>query len=353
MSFIIYGASGYTGMLTAERAAKLGLQPTLAGRSLEKIKPLADRLGFPYRIFSLDNSEEIEKSIESFQVVLHCAGPFKFTAKPMMHACLKTKTHYLDITGEIEIFEYAQYLSEKAEKAGVMVMPGVGFDVVPTDCLALHLKKQLPDAEFLELGFMGIGTAGWSVGTASTAIVNIDKGSAHRKNGKIEVVPTGHKTRWIPYNDKKLFFVSIPWGDVSTAYYSTNIPNIVTYTGMKLSQYNFIKRQKYFNWLLAMPFVKRMALNRLKKGPAGPTDEERNSSITFVWGEVKNAAGDSRRATLVTPNGYTLTAEASLIIVQKVLSGEYAAGAQTPAGVYGENLVMEVGSVNRKNDAEF
>ena len=353
MSFIIYGASGYTGTLTAERAANLGLKPTLAGRSLEKIKPLAERLGLPYLVFSLDNPEEIDQSLEGFQVVLHCAGPFKFTAKPMMQACLRTNTHYLDIAGEIEIFEYAQYLNEKAEKAGVMLMPGVGFDVIPTDCLALFLKKQLPDAEFLELGFMGIGPAGWSVGTASTAVVNIDKGSAHRKNGKIEVVPTGHKTRWIPFKDKKLFFVSIPWGDVSTAYYSTNIPNIVTYTGMKPSQYNLVKRQKYFNWLLSMPFVKRMALNRLKRGPAGPTAQQRETSTTFVWGEVKNAAGKSHRATLITPNGYSLTAEASLIIVQKVLSGEYAVGAHTPAGVYGEDLVMEVESVSRKNEVEF
>lgn len=353
MSFIIYGASGYTGKLIVARAHELGLKPMLAGRSESKIKPLAEQYGFPFKIFNLDDESTLDEAIKDFDLVLHCAGPFKFTARPMMHACLRTKTHYLDITGEIEIFEYGRYLDEKAKKAGLMLMPGVGFDVVPTDCLSMYLKKQLPDATHLELGFAGQGSAGWSVGTASTAVVNLGKGSAQRKAGKIVIVPVGHKTRWIPYEDKRLFFVSIPWGDVSTAYHTTGIPNIITFTGMKPAQYKWTKRMKYFNWLLAMPWVKKMALSRLKKGPEGPTAEERHSSITFIWGEVTNAAGNSRGATLITPNGYELTMEASLIIAQKVLKGQFKTGFQTPAGAFGEDLVMEVKGVSREDKSSF
>jgi short subunit dehydrogenase-like uncharacterized protein len=353
VTFLIYGASGYTGQLITERAHQLGLKPVLAGRNADKIKPLAEQYGFAYEVFNLENESVIDQMIQGFEVVLHCAGPFKFTAKPMMQACLRTATHYLDITGEIDIFEYGKYLGPKAEEAGIMLMPGVGFDVVPTDCLGLYLKKQLSDATQLSLGFAGLGPAGWSVGTASTAIVNLGKGSAHRKSGKIEAVPVGHKTRWISYKDKKLFFVSIPWGDVSTAFHTTGIPDIITYTGMKPAQYKWIKRQKYFNWLLAMPWVRKLALSRIKKGPAGPTAEERKATDTFVWGEVVNGKGQTKRASLITPNGYTLTAEASLIIVQNVMRGNFKTGFQTPASAYGEDLVLEVGGVNRKEESDF
>lgn len=205
MAFIIYGASGYTGQLITQKAHQLGLNPVLAGRSVDKIKPLAEQFGFAYKIFNLDDEPTLDGVLKDFQVVLHCAGPFKFTAKPMMQACLRTGTHYLDITGEIDIFEYGSYLGPKAANAGIMLMSGVGFDVVPTDCLGLYLKKQLPDATDLSLGFAGLGPAGWSAGTASTAVVNLGKGSAHRKGGKIEVVSVGHKTRWINYKEKSYF----------------------------------------------------------------------------------------------------------------------------------------------------
>lgn len=350
MQFMIYGASGYTGKLIAEEAAALGFKPILAGRNEAKIKPLADHLGFDFKIFDLEDEKTLDAALSEITVVLHCAGPFKFTARPMMQACLRTQTHYLDITGEIEIFEYAHYLDTAAKKAGIMLMPGVGFDVVPTDCLGQYLKKQLPDATFLELGFAGTGKAGWSKGTASTAVVNLGKGSAERRNGKIEIVPLGHKTLWKAFRGKKMFFMSIPWGDVSTAFHSTGIPDIITYSGINPNQYKWIRLQKYFNWLLGMPFVKKMALSRLQKGPAGPTDEERSTSGTFVWGAAKNESGEMKKASLVTPNGYTLTVLSSLLITQKVLKGNLKPGFQTPSMAYGGDLVLEVEGVIREDE---
>lgn len=350
MPLMIYGASGYTGKLIAEKAAALGLKPVLAGRNETKIKSLADHLGLDFKIFDLEDEKTLDAALSEITVVLHCAGPFKFTARPMMQACLRTQTHYLDITGEIEIFEYAHYLDTAAKKAGIMLMPGVGFDVVPTDCLGQYLKKQLPDATFLELGFAGTGKAGWSKGTASTAVVNLGKGSAERRNGKIEIVPLGHKTLWKAFRGKKMFFMSIPWGDVSTAFHSTGIPDIITYSGINPNQYKWIRLQKYFNWLLGMPFVKKMALSRLQKGPAGPTDEERSTSGTFVWGAAKNESGEMKKASLITPNGYTLTVLSSLLITQKVLKGNLKPGFQTPSLAYGEDLVLEVEGVIREDE---
>src|SRR6266516_7689334 len=97
---MIYGANGYTGELIAREAVRRGHRPILAGRSAEKIEPLARELGCAWRAFPLDEPQLREASL-----VLHCAGPFINTAMPMVRACLASGAHYLDITGEIEVFE--------------------------------------------------------------------------------------------------------------------------------------------------------------------------------------------------------------------------------------------------------
>ena len=135
--FLLYGANGYTGRLIAGLAASYGLVPVLAGRNKKSIVALAKELDLDYRIFSLKDTRSLENSLLEVPLVLHAAGPFQFTSRLMIEACLKTNTHYLDITGEISVFEQAKRFDEKAKAAGLMIMSGVGFDVVPTDCMAI------------------------------------------------------------------------------------------------------------------------------------------------------------------------------------------------------------------------
>ena len=151
--WLIYGATGYTGRLIVAEAKRLGLEPIIAGRSEDALQELADEHDFEARCFDLLFRQEIAEQLSDIDVVLHCAGPFSATARPMIAACLHSNTHYLDITGEIEVFEHAQLLDESAKRAGITLCPGVGFDVVPTDCMALTLKNKLPDADTLWLGF--------------------------------------------------------------------------------------------------------------------------------------------------------------------------------------------------------
>lgn len=346
MQFLLYGATGYTGQLIAEYAASFGLKPILAGRSEAKVKALAESLGLEYRVFDLADTAALDAALKETPVVLHAAGPFMFTAKPMLEACLRTGTHYLDITGEIAVFEMAARMDKKAREAGIMLLPGAGFDVVPTDCLALHLKNRMPDATHLQLAFAGLG-GGVSQGTAATMAENLGEGGAMRKDGKIVKVPMGHKSMIVPFRDKSLFVMSIPWGDVSTAYHSTGIPNIETYMGFSPSAYRWVKLQRYFNWLLRTSFVRNIVKKRIKERPAGPTPEQRARSKSFVWGRVSNAEGKVLEAQLVTPEGYTLTALTSLLIAKKVLNGNAPVGFQTPAKAYGEDLILEVEGAER------
>src|SRR5215468_2000691 len=140
-AWMIYGANGFTGRLVAVEARRQGLQPILAGRRSGPIESLVDDLGLLARVFDLDDARAAAAALADIAVVSHCAGPFSATSAQMIGACLTSRTHYLDITGELPVFLAAQRQHADARAAGIVICPGVGFDVMPTDCLAAVLKE--------------------------------------------------------------------------------------------------------------------------------------------------------------------------------------------------------------------
>lgn len=349
MSFLIYGANGFTGTLIVELAAKEGLKPTIAGRTEHKIRPLAEKHGFEYLVFGLDNKTETVKQLEKFPLVLNCAGPFSRTARPMVEACIEAKTHYLDITGEIEVFEQVKSYHSQALESGIALLSGVGFDVVPTDCMAQYLHTQLPDATHLELAFMSLGGS-ISHGTMTTMLENLGNTGAVRENGKITPKPTGHKGKVIDFGKVQQFAMTIPWGDVSTAYHTTGIPNIETYIGVPKSAFYLMKGQSLFNPILRTNFVKKQLQNYVDKKITGPTAHQSQKGKSLVWGKVTNAQGKTVEARLETSEGYKLTAEASLLIVEKVLDLQKIRGYHTPAGLFGYELILEIEGTKFSNN---
>ena len=342
MSFLIYGASGYTGKLIVERAVKKGLRPTLAGRTESKIKPIADEFGLDYLLFSLDDVSVIANHLQKFSLVLNCAGPFSRTAKQMIKGCLESGTHYLDITGEIEVFEMAKSYHQKAIDKNIIILSGVGFDVVPTDCMAKYLHTKMPDATHLELAWFGLGGS-ISHGTMSTMVEGLGRSGAIRENGKIVPKPTGHLGKTIDFGVRKQFAMTIPWGDISTAYHTTGIPNIVVFTGVPKSSYNMMKLQFLFNPIVKTAFVKRRIQNYVDKNIVGPTAAQNEKGKSLVYGKVTNGEGDIVEARLETAEGYLLTAEMSLIITQKVLADKtLKPGYHTPAALFGCDLILEM-----------
>jgi short subunit dehydrogenase-like uncharacterized protein len=338
---ILYGANGYTGKLIARMAGEYNIKPVLAGRREEAVRPLAEQMGLEWAVADLNDPASLDALLAKAKLVLHAAGPFKYTARPMIEACIRNGKHYTDITGEILVYEMAKKYHEQALAKNIMLMPGVGFDVVPTDCMALHLKNKMADALNLKLAFASLGS-GLSHGTATTMAEGMGQKSAERIDGKIRPVPLGQKGMTVDFGAKKLFVMSIPWGDISTAYTTTGIPNIVTYTAQSPRLFKMLKYQWAYNWLLRTSFMRNRQLKKIRSKPAGPSDEQRAKSVSLVWGEVTNAKGDSIQGRLKTPEGYTLTAITSLIITRKILDGQFKAGYQTPAGCYGEGLILEV-----------
>lgn len=342
-NFLIYGANGYTGELIAREAARRGLKPILSGRSQNKVEPLAKELNLICRTFSLEDKKSLEYTLKEVDFVIHCAGPFSLTSEKMVEACLRLGKHYTDITGEIAVFEAMARRGAAAKNAGIMIMPGVGFDVVPSDCLARHLKNLLPSATHLTLAFYGLG--GLSHGTQATMTMNAGNGGAIRRNGEIVRVPSAYKTREIDFGEFKKDAVTIPWGDVSTAFYSTAIPNIEVYTVIPPPQLKLLKLSRYIGWLLKTEPVQNYLQSKIPEG--GPDEAERAKGVTYLWGEASDANGKQVEARLICPEGYATTVLTALKIAEKIAAGNFQAGFQTPAKCYGADLITEIEGAKR------
>jgi short subunit dehydrogenase-like uncharacterized protein len=336
MTWMVYGANGYTGQLVARLAVERGERPVLAGRS-PKIAALAAELGLAHRIFDLESAVD---GLTGITAVAHCAGPFSTTSRPMVDACLASRTHYLDVTGEIDVFEAVFARSREAIEAGVVLLPGAGFDVVPSDCLAGMLAKALPNSTHLKLAFTAGG--GISGGTLRTTVEGMATGGRARIGGELVNVPMAHSTTTAHFPSGPRTVISLPWGDLATAYRSTGIPNITTHIAVPLPGGLVSRGQQFFGPIMRTALAQRIG-KRLVSLVSGPGERRRTNSRSEFWGEARDATGRRATATLITPNTYSLTADAVVRIAMKI--AEVTPGAHTPATAFGPNFIRELDGV--------
>lgn len=359
MTLLIYGAYGFTGELVAREALDRGLDPLLAGRDGDALRELGRELRCSVREFSLDFPETVTESVRDVDAVLNCAGPFASTATQLADACLETRTDYLDVTGEIEVFEALAEWDTPAADAGITLLPGVGFDVVPTDCVAARLAEALPEATHLELAFATGGGGGVSRGTARTAIRGLGEGSAVREDGEIRRVSLGSRSRRVTFGSgdgegaggrsggagepREYGTVAVPWGDVSTAFHTTGIPNVTVYAAIPPRARRLIRIARPLSPVLRTRPI-RWALDRLVRSRIeGPSPAERADAEVLVWGEARNAAtGETVTARLRTGDAYEFTAASAVTAAERVLAGGAPSGFTTPAGAFGWRFVETV-----------
>ena len=346
-SFLLYGASGFVGREVARVASREGLRPILAGRDLNAISSLAQDLDLEFRIFELNEANEVEKGIGDLPLVLNCAGPFIHTADPFAEACLKTGAHYLDITGEIPVFEALHARDEEARNAGIMLLPGVGFDVVPTDCLALHLKQRLPEATHLTLAFHVDGPAGLPPGTQKTGIELIPYGERERVEGELRKKQGKPNFLEIDFGNGPVRAMSIAWGDVFTAFHTTGIPNVEDYVVFPKAVQKQIALMRKISPLFSSARIRSLMKRAVKDGPSA---EERAQTVTHVWGRAWDESGNAVAARLHGPEAaFTWTIDLALASVRKVLEGTSSPGYNTPAMAFGADFVMEGKGVSRED----
>jgi short subunit dehydrogenase-like uncharacterized protein len=341
---VIYGSYGYTGDIIVEDSLTKNFTILLSGRDEQKLKIQSQKTGYPYKAVDLNKHQALVDLLTGSQVLINAAGPFKHTATQMIEACIEAKTHYMDINGDISVFELIKTYDYKAKFAGIMLLPGTGFDVVPTDCLALKLKQKMPKAIHLKIAFANIN-GGISHGTATTVASRLGEKAVYRKNGKLTPIALGKKGIWVDFGEKKLFVMSIPWGDISTAFVSTGIPNIESYMAVKPFIFHLLKFQFMVNWALRTPLLRSLIQKNIDAKPAGQNKMERDQGYTLVWAQIMDIEGKIDTLKIRTPNAYSLTATATLRIAEKILNGDFKAGYQTPAKAYGENLIFEIEGV--------
>ena len=327
-AWLLYGATGYSGIRIAELAIARGHRPVLAGRNASAVKELAQRLGLDSRVCDLDDSAGLRNLVKEFSAVLHCAGPFIHTWQAMAEACISSGTHYLDLSGEIPIYEGLAAMDPHARAANVMLMPGVGFDMVPGDCLALQLKRLLPDATHLEMGISFEGTL--TRGSIRSGML-MGRETLVRRNHQLLSLKE-KQFREIDFGPGRcggrMKLRALTFGDISLGWRTTGIPNITSY------------QRPVPEFLAVLPNIKSPADVALL--PAGPSDEELATIPSILVGEVRNVAGDARALRLVGPQAYAITFDAALTIAQRVHDGHLRKGFQTPAGVYGEDFIFEL-----------
>ncbi|WP_235296289.1 saccharopine dehydrogenase family protein [Portibacter marinus] len=338
MKYLLYGANGYTAKLIIEEALRRQHDIILAGRSKDKILAVARQYDLPYRIFNLDGATKT--FINDVDAVLNAAGPFAKTAEPLVKACLASGTHYLDITGEVEVFETLKQYHDQAKEKDMMILPGIGFDVIPTDCLAVYLKEQMPDATHLQLAFTSENSV-MSHGTAITAVSKLGENGLTRENGVLKEVRIAHKHMEVDFGEVKRIVGTIPWGDVSTAYTSTGIPNIEVYTAMPASTIRMMKLSWLINPILRTSWVKSLAKKWVNKNLTGPDEEQNQKGFALLYGKVCNNHNEIV-ARLKCPEVYRFTALASCEIMDKVLKSKIKVGYQTPATTYGWQFINEI-----------
>jgi short subunit dehydrogenase-like uncharacterized protein len=345
MSMLLYGAYGYTGRLIAQEAVDRGLQPILAGRDPAQLNAMGQRLDLPTRAVSLSESKRLRSVLEEVSAVLHCAGPFVHTGPPMVEACLDTGTHYLDLTGEMDVFRNLANRNGDADAAGIMLLPGIGFDVVPSDCLSRFVADRASGATTLEIALFAKGTV--SQGTLKTLIEQMGQGGLVRREGMLREVPSGWTSRSVDFGDRRRSVISIPEGSVVTSGTSTDVPNVTAYLALPPVVQMLLRASRYVQGLLTWPPLKRLLKRFAEQGRVGPSAEQRRRGRTVVWSSARQEGGQSVTARLHGPEAYTFTAHAAVNGMERVLDGTAPPGYQTPSTAFGTDFVLDVEGVER------
>ncbi|MFW9872818.1 MAG: saccharopine dehydrogenase family protein [Candidatus Thorarchaeota archaeon] len=343
-SWMLYGAYGFTGRLIAQEAISRGHSPVLAGRDAEKLIPIAEDLNLEYIVLDLKDVNAIISAIEPFDLVFHSAGPFKFTSAPMIKACLKTNTNYLDITGEIPVFEQNFEFNNQAIEKEIAIISGVGFDVVPSDCLAKYVCDKIENPISLELGITAMSNP--SPGTLKTMLEHYNIGQLVRRNGKLMTLQQD-EIKKVRFSDKERIVRPVTWGDLSTAYRTTGIPNITTYFPLPKKFPNLLESIGISaEEMLNNEEIKKKVYKWIEENIQGPNKITQETSRCYIWALVRNDEGIEEQAWLETMESYRFTAISGVKSVEKVFDLN-PKGALTPALAFGADFILQIPKTKR------
>ena len=338
---MIYGATGFSGGALASRLAGAGHDLLVAGRHQGRVRGLAQSLGVSHRTFSLGDPVEVQRGLAGVEVLVNAAGPFQATARPLIEGCLRAGTHYLDFSGEWPVFAMAQHLGPAALAAGVMVMPGVGFSIVVSDCLMARAARQVPEATLLRVA--GSQPALMSRGSVRSVLGLITGSVLVRRDGVLHQLPVGRRRARFNYGAGLRDSIAASLPEVITGQQTTGVANIEVYLEAPMA-FELACRAGAVAADLLGERTLRDTLAPLSAGwPERPSPAAQQRAFNSV---VVEAVDPWRRVTrfgIFTGDGYGVTTTTAHAIVERVLAGQRPPGFQTPAGVYGADFVTNLG----------
>jgi short subunit dehydrogenase-like uncharacterized protein len=272
-------------------------------------------------------------------LVMNCLGPFHDTYLSVLELCLAMGAHYLDISAEWRVFEALHDADAQARDSGIMLLPGIGFDVLASDCLAAHVTRRLPNATRLQIGIAGLELL--SRGSARTIAKLVGEPVRVRRNGAIVADPR-IRDETFEFGNGPARAIAVSWGDVSTAYYTTGIPSIDVYFEATPATMSLAFANRTFGWMFRNPLLERTAQQFASRLRPGPTAAERASRRVTVVARATDAQGRSVESRLVTHEAYTFTAQAACAVMQQVTNGCIEPGFQTPGKLLGADFVLQI-----------
>jgi short subunit dehydrogenase-like uncharacterized protein len=345
---LIYGATGYTGGLIARAAALRGLAPVLAGRDVRRLEALAHALDLEHRVAGLADPHALDAMLASCDVLINAAGPFSRTARPLLDACLRTGTHYLDITGEVDVMAELRERDGDARAAGILLMPGAGFDVLPSDCLAAHVAAKAEGASWLAIGIRGL--VSFTRGSLRTLVEQVGRPVRIRRDGRLLPVTPGAFGRGFDYDgglpcDSQ----AVSWGDLVSAWHTTGIPDIEVYFETTPAVEAMLAASRGFGRVLGTPVAQALLKAQAELFPEGPSESERGGRQATIVAEAGDAGGVRARSRLHTPDAYTMTGHSAAAVADAVLAGHAPSGYQTPGRVFGPDFALAIPGVARED----
>jgi len=362
VAWMLYGATGYTGKLIIEAAIARGHRPIIAGRNESKVRLLAAQYGVDYAAFPVEDALEHLLN-HDVDLVLNAAGPFIHTSAPMIDACLRAGCDYLDITGEVAVFEHTFSQDTAARERGIALISGVGFDIVPSNCLATYVAGKLPNATSLEIvvyaisdDFTGSDDFGASAGTLKTMLEMLAEGGCVRRSGELLPLDFGAGERSARFLGEtgavNMRGIAIPWGDVITSYHSTHIPNITCYMVIPAPVIPVVRATGVMiQYLTKIAPLRNWLGKQFDAVVTGPSEQRRDTARAWVYAEVCDAAGNHAEAWLETCEAYRFTAESAVLSVERTRAGEVA-GALSPAQAFGADFVLDIETSRRYDSLE-
>src|SRR4051794_7585346 len=239
--WLLYGAYGFTGRLIAEEAIRRGHRPVLAGRDPKRLRELADRTGLRHVVVRLDDARELREHMSARSLVLNAAGPFTETGRPLIEACLASRTPYLDVSGELHHLRFVSDLDQRARNAGVALLTGAGFGVTFGDCLARHVADRLPDATHLRLS-VAASNAQTTAAVRRTILEVLAEGGHAVEGGRWRRRPLGHEAWTVNDGGQESSFASAPMGELVAVHRWAKAANIVVGRPMAASTATRIRR---------------------------------------------------------------------------------------------------------------